>query len=250
MSNVKNIYDLINKEAPFDTAAKFDNVGLLVGDKNREVSKILLCLDVTNEVIDEAISIGAELIVAHHPVIFDPLKSLNSSSIPYKLAMNKLSAICAHTNLDICPTVGVIKALADKVGLTDLVGFCDDGYYVSVLNEEITGIEFAKKVKSAFPNSMVQYSNIEKTIKKVAICAGSGSGCVDCFSDDIDAFLTGELKHDRWLEVRNKNIFAVAAGHFDTEQIYMPYVAEYLRKNTENIEIIESKNEVNPILTL
>lgn len=250
MYNVKNIYDLMNKEAPFNTAGSFDNVGLLVGDKNREVNKILLCLDVTNEVIGEAVSIGAELIIAHHPVIFDPLKSLDANSMPYKLAKNNLSAICAHTNLDICPSIGVIRALTDKVGLKNLVGFCDDGYYVSKLDKEITGIEFAKMVKKAFPSSTVQYSNMEKTIKKIAICAGSGSGCVACFDDDIDAFLTGELKHDKWLEARFKNIFVAAAGHFDTEQIYMPYVAKYLKENTQNIEIVESENEVNPILVL
>ena len=82
MTTVKNVYDFINSIAPFNTAMDFDNVGILVGDENVDVTKTLLCLDVTPRVLREAKSIGVELIISHHPVIFDPLKHISAGDVP------------------------------------------------------------------------------------------------------------------------------------------------------------------------
>ena len=111
MSTVKDIYNYIDKIAPFNSAMDFDNCGMLVGNYSAVVNKVLLSLDITSSVIQEAKEIGANLIISHHPVIFNPIKRLDSNSMPYLLAKNDINAICAHTNLDMVEG-GVNSSLA------------------------------------------------------------------------------------------------------------------------------------------
>ena len=115
MVTVEGIYNYIDSIAPFNTQEEWDNSGLLVGDKNAEVSKILFALDVTSDIINQAIDCGAELIITHHPIIFKPVSDVLSDSLIYKLIKNNISIICAHTNYDkaidgvndiLCNTVG------------------------------------------------------------------------------------------------------------------------------------------------
>lgn len=116
---VKEIYEALNSFAPFKNAEKWDNSGILVGDVNSEVKKALLTLDVTEKVIEEAEKIGANLIISHHPIIFNPLKKVMAESLVYKLIKKDIAVISAHTNLDISP-VGVNYALAKAIGLKNL----------------------------------------------------------------------------------------------------------------------------------
>lgn len=120
MPSVKQIYDFMDYIAPFRTAMDFDNCGLLVGDMNNSVDKILFSLDITSEVVEEAVKEGANLIISHHPVIFSPIKKLDFSSPISLLIKNNINAICAHTNLDMSSKCGVNLALAHKLDLKNL----------------------------------------------------------------------------------------------------------------------------------
>ena len=100
MATVREIYNFIDSIAPFNTAEEWDNSGLLVGDENKTVNKIMFALDCTNDVIEQALSCDADLIVTHHPVIFKPLSEISADCLVYKLIKNDLSIICAHTNYD------------------------------------------------------------------------------------------------------------------------------------------------------
>ncbi|MEG1994493.1 MAG: Nif3-like dinuclear metal center hexameric protein, partial [Oscillospiraceae bacterium] len=146
---VKDILDFINSFAPFNSAEDFDNVGLLVGNKNAEVKKVLVCLDCTDEIISEAIDLGANLVITHHPVIFSPLKKMVSDSIVYRLVQNSISVISAHTNLDIAP-MGVADSLAEKMELKNIqpfaLGNVESYYKLSVLGQEKAVLD----VKTAF----------------------------------------------------------------------------------------------------
>ena len=113
---VREIYEALNSFAPFNLQEKWDNSGILVGDKNADVKKALLTLDVTEDVIKEAEQIGANLIISHHPLIFNPLKKVLSDSLVYKIIKKDMNVISAHTNLDISP-LGVNYALAEAIGL-------------------------------------------------------------------------------------------------------------------------------------
>lgn len=116
MTTVKDIYDYINKIAPFSYTDSFDNTGLLVGEGSKEVTKILLALDITNDVIDEAVQNNCNMIVSHHPIIFNPLKKLNDSNPACKLLKNNINAVSAHTNYDMA-LGGISDMMAELLGL-------------------------------------------------------------------------------------------------------------------------------------
>ena len=116
MVSAKEIYDYIDGFAPFDTQMSYDNSGLLVGDFNTRSRKVVLALDADKQVIDEAVGLGAKIIVTHHPVIFNPLRSVMFDSVPYAAAKNDITIISAHTNLDIA-CGGVNDCLAKAVGV-------------------------------------------------------------------------------------------------------------------------------------
>ncbi|MEG2429898.1 MAG: Nif3-like dinuclear metal center hexameric protein, partial [Oscillospiraceae bacterium] len=114
--NVSDFYNEINKLAPFETAMSFDNCGLLIGNPNQTVKNCIFALDITNNVIDSAIEKQAQLIITHHPVIFDRLANIPENSVVYRLIQNNISVISAHTNLDIAKN-GVNDTLAKLCGL-------------------------------------------------------------------------------------------------------------------------------------
>ena len=255
MKTVYDIYNCINEIAPFNTAMNFDNVGLLVGDEDQVVSKVLVCLDVTREVVKEAHEIGAELIISHHPVIFESLKNLSSDSIPCLLAKSEISCICAHTNLDMADG-GVNTCLAKKINLKNIrpldqvetkAGLCNMGL-VGDLEKEMTATEFAGFVKESLDCNGVRYINIDKKIKKVAVCSGSGGDLVmKAYELNADAFVTGEIKHHELLIAADRDLVVVDAGHFKTEDIFcLPFI-EKLASQFETLEFVKSKKSVDQV---
>ncbi|MDR1628292.1 MAG: Nif3-like dinuclear metal center hexameric protein [Oscillospiraceae bacterium] len=123
MIMVKEIYKFINDIAPFNSSFDWDNTGLLIGDMGQNVSNVLVALDVTKEVISEAVDFDCNLIISHHPVIFKPVKNILNGSIPYLAVKNNLNVICAHTNLDLA-NEGVNKCLANKLNLKNIRPLC------------------------------------------------------------------------------------------------------------------------------
>ena len=129
---VYDIYDFLDEKYDFSSALEYDNVGLLVGDGRDKVTGVLVCLDCTDEAITEAVKQGANLIVTHHPVIFDPLKSVTEQSLVYRLIKIGISVISAHTNLDQADG-GVNDALAEAVGLSDVEKIADsEGFFYRI----------------------------------------------------------------------------------------------------------------------
>lgn len=117
MKTINDILNFFEEFAPCATQMSFDNAGLIVGDKCTAVSRVLVALDITEDVVNEAESLGCELIISHHPVIFAPIKRLSPSSVPYLLAQKGISAVCMHTNLDLGEKFGVNICLADALGV-------------------------------------------------------------------------------------------------------------------------------------
>ena len=255
MARVCDIYDVINAVAPFSTAMTFDNVGVLVGDKNAEARRALLCLDITPEVIKEAAGMNADLIISHHPVIFDPIKRLESSSVPYLLARHGINAICCHTNLDISPVCGVNIALASKLGLKnvrreDVFGE-ECVLFSGELEAPLTPEGFAQLVKDRLSASSVQLIAGERGIKKVFLCSGAGGEYADFAAcRGADAYLTGEMKHHEALGAYASGISCVVAGHYETERVFAEFLVSYLKRRVSDTAFLVSKSETAPFITI
>ena len=234
---VNDIYAYLNEFCPFDTACDFDNVGLLVGDKNATVTKAVIALDCTLDAVNQAIETGAELIITHHPVIFSPLKSVTAESIVYRLIKNNISVISAHTNLDVADG-GVNDCLAATLNLCDVeTVVADDGFTFrkGVLDTECTPDEFALYVKNAL-NFSPRFTVGQGKIKTVAVCGGSGGDMLyDALNAGADALVTAEVKHHVFLDAADIGFTLIDCGHFNTEDVVVKPLKNLLSKKFPDI---------------
>ena len=247
MATVKDIYNFLDLFAPFNTQAEWDNSGLLVGNENSVVNKIIFALDVTSDVIEQAKNNGADLIVTHHPVIFKPVSNVLNDSLIYKIIENNMSIICAHTNYDkaidgvndiLCYTVG-----ADKIEKID-------DTFLNIATFEITysADEFAKHLKDKL-NGAVRYNNLNKNIRKIAVCSGSGSDYLSLAKElSCDALLTGDASHHSFLDANEMGIVLFACGHFETEMIAIKPLLERIEKEFSIECVLAVQN--TPIMTI
>ena len=248
MTLIRDIVEFSESFAPFDTAASFDNVGLLVGSENTEVRKALLALDITKEVVAEAAELGAELIISHHPVTFNPLKNLGSDSVPYLLAKNSLSALCLHTNLDVAINTGVNLCLANALELENITFYEGEFVVSGTLKDEISAEDFAKFAKEKLKASVVSCTLKDKKVKNVFMCSGAGgSEFMKAVKLGADVFITGEAHHHNYLESIHEGVSLVVAGHFETEDVVINPLKEKLSKEFEDVEFIKSSVLDSPL---
>ncbi len=216
---VGNVLDFLNSIAPPSLAESYDNVGLLIGNRNAEVTGILVSLDCFSEVIDRAEDVGANLIVTHHPIIFDPLRSVTEESLQYKLIRKGISVISAHTNLDQADG-GVNDALCAALGLYDVQKVSgEDGFFFRI--GELDGPEdpytFARNIKEALGGG-VKFVAGKGDVSTVAVCSGSGGSMLyDALRLGADALVTGDVKHNVFIDAGETGISLYDAGHFNTE---------------------------------
>lgn len=234
---IKEVFDFLDFIAPFNTAAEWDNCGLSVGSVENNVTKILIALDVTDEVIEEAIKIGAELVVTHHPLIFTPVSKIEKESLVYKAVKSGVTFISSHTCLDKA-IGGVNDCLAQKVGLKNVYTSEIDGFLKIGEIEPCTAEEFALNIKNAL-GGKVAFTDNGKEIKTVALCSGGGGDFITSAAAlGVDALLTGEAKHHEYLEANHLGVALFDAGHFETEVV----VCEFLRKSLDiqfdDIEVV------------
>lgn len=241
MARVKDFYDYLNSIAPFETQEDWDNSGMLVGDMDAEVKKAAVVLDITHEEIKKAKAIGADLIISHHPVIFNPIKSVTKGSVPYELTASSINALCCHTPLDIADG-GTNDSLAELLGIE--VTRADDPILRLGTVEPTTAENLAAKIAKTL-NTKVRYADAGKKIEKIAICTGAGCSLIEA-AGDIDAFITGDASHHNFLDCVQEGITLIAAGHFETEIVVVPVLVKKLQAQFPDIEIIDIKQE-NPI---
>ena len=247
MATVNDIYNYIDSIAPFATQEEWDNSGLLVGDKNAEVSKILFALDVTSDIIEQAIDCGAELIITHHPIIFKPVSNVLDDSLIYKLIKNNISIICAHTNYDKAID-GVNDILCNTVGFDSFKKIENTCLNVAEYNPEVSTGMFVNNVKNALAGS-VRYNSVNCKIKKVAVCSGSGSDYLSLAKElNCDALLTGDASHHAFIDADEMGILLVAAGHFETEMISIEPLMNKM-KNEFDVTCVLA-HQKTPIITI
>lgn len=239
MVTVSDVFDFINQIAPFETQESWDNSGLLIGSRTSAVRKIAVCLDVTNDTVSKARDFGADLLVSHHPVIWDPLKSVLSDSPVFRAIQNGMSIVSAHTNWDFADG-GVNDVLAALLGLSDVHRLREEGDLsmprVGELKVPVPANEFAEVVAETL-DTVVRLSSPDKMIKKVAVCGGSGASFMrDIAADGIDAYITGDAKHNDFLDAAELGLSLFAAGHYETETVSMPVLMSLLKKEFPDIE--------------
>ena len=241
MAKVKDFYGYLNSIAPFETQEDWDNSGMLVGDMDAEVKKVAVVLDITHEEIKKAKAIGADLIISHHPVIFNPIKSVTRGSVPYELVASSINALCCHTPLDIADG-GTNDSLAKLLGIE--VTRTEDPILRLGTVELTTAENLAGKIAKTL-NTKVRYADAGRKIEKIAICTGAGCSLIEA-AGEIDAFITGDASHHNFLDCIQTGITLIAAGHYETEIVVVPVLVKKLQARFPDIEIIDIKQE-NPI---
>ena len=251
---VQTVCDAMNRIAPKYLAEEWDNPGLLVGDPHQAVSKILICLDISEEIIQKAVDIKAQMIVSHHPMIFKAIKSIRTD-LPLgqkisSLIKNDIACFAAHTNLDSAEG-GVNDVLAKKLGLTEVKPFDEELSLgrIGKLQRDMSVKEFAFHVKKLLKVDNIRLINAgDFLIKKVGICGGAGSEFIAKAKFlGADAFVTGDVKyHEAQAAVEHK-IHVIDAGHFATEYPIVHALSERLneefKKLKVDIEIFEDTSE-------
>lgn len=247
---VSQIYDRMDEKAPFRYQMGFDNAGFLVGRRSGQVECVLVALDITKAVAEEAVELGAQLIISHHPVIWDGVKQLTDDTpggdLLLFLAEHGIAAICAHTNLD-AVAEGVNDVLAHQLGLTDIGQLCQDGvdeqgraYGIgrvgTVPAQSVDA--FAAWVKQRLDAACVRVVDSGKQVQKVAVGGGScGSMLSDALNAGCDTFVTADVKYDVFLEAKAQGINLLDAGHYPTENVVCPVVAEWLKESFPDLKV-------------
>lgn len=249
MVTVKEIAQYFESLVPTSMKMDFDNVGLLAGDGNIEVAKVLVTLDITDEVIDEAVEYGAHLILAHHPLMFSLKNASTDDPIGRKIVRiigSGMAAISLHTNLDAVEG-GVNDALMAVLGVSSqgiIEPFGTDkdgkaygmGRYGTV--EECSLDSFLRHCKEALQCNGLRYIDGGKSVQKVAVCGGSGSSMLnDVAALGCDTFVTADVKHNGFLDAREMGINLIDAGHYSTENVVTPVLAQMVKDRYPDVDV-------------
>lgn len=254
MIKCKDIMSFMEKIAPRELAEEWDNVGLLLGNRDNEVKKILLCMDVTAASAKYAVNNGADLIISHHPFIFKKLGRLVENdakgNVIYALIRNNISVFAAHTNLDFAEA-GVNDCLAAALGIVNAEIYGNGPGKIGVLQNEMKLTDFIDKVKSALDTKKLRViGNTERGIKKAAVFSGSFDGDLDAVKNtNADVLVTGDIKYHTALDACAEDMCIIDAGHFNTEKIVLPSLAKRIGENFPGIEIMLFTDEEDPFIT-
>ena len=278
---INKVLNILESWMPKAISEDFDNVGLIIGNSSKELQSILVTLDSTVDVIEEAIEKNCNLIISYHPIIFEGIKKINEQEDYVQKAVIKAieNKICIyfptifrtlggnflfsdhfyaiHTSMDNHEN-GISYSLAKILGLNKTsilipkekkinnlkIGMGTIGYLSSELSED----KFLKLVKNSIKNSLIRHSKMTgKKISKVAIVAGSGSFAIDeCLNNNVDALITSDLKYHNFFMGTNK-ILLLDIGHFESEKHIKLIIQEYLKKKLPNFTILLSEKNVNPV---
>lgn len=250
----KEIIQVIEATFPRTAALGFDNVGLLAGRSEKEVSRIYLALDATDVVIDRAIKEGADMLITHHPLLFSAVKKVTDEDFItrriVKLIQNDISYYAMHTNYDV---LGMAELSGDKMNMKDAeilevtaegdIGEEDEPEgigRVSDLEIPMTLRECCEDVKDAFHLGAVKvFGNLEDKVKRIAICPGSGKSVIQAALDKhADVLITGDIGHHEGIDAVAQGLAIIDGGHYGIEHIFIEDMRQYLEKNLKDVEVI------------
>lgn len=253
MTTVGEVFAFLQEKAPFELQESFDNAGFLVGREGAAVSKILVSLDITEQVVEEATEQGAQLIVAHHPVIFGGAHCVTDQTVTGRivlaLAEHGIAAICAHTNLDAVEG-GVNDALALRLGLTGITQLKQEGVdgqgraygigRVGYVSEQPL-YDFAMGVKRLLGANGLRLVDGGRPAHKIAVGGGACAGMLeDALAQGCDTFVTSDVKYNHFLDAKAQGLNLIDAGHFPTENVVCPVLQDWLVKRFPQVAVAVS----------
>lgn len=256
---IKDITDVIEASAPLSLQEPYDNSGLIVGHHDDEVTSALLCVDVTEEVLDEAESLGSELVISHHPIIFDPLKRLTGANHVQRIverAIKKGIALYAcHTNLDGVKD-GMSYRLAEQLGIKELSvlspGLPDgsgNGFgIIGSLTKEMPTAAFIRDMKERLDLKVVRHSDIaRKDVRLVALCTGSGASLIEtAASAGADIYIAADFKYNDFLRADGR-LTVCDIGHFESEYCAIELLHDIITKKLTTFALHKSAKSRNPV---
>ncbi len=264
---IKEVISTLERFAPLPLQESYDNAGLQVGLTEAEVSGVLLCLDVTEEVISEAMEMECNLIVSHHPLLFRGVKCVSDADLVQrcvrKAIRNDIAIYSMHTNLDNAVD-GVNYCIAERLGLVDVelmqprkVTVHQNGRDVQVLAgsgiigylpEAENSLAFLQRVKQYFGVECLQHNELlSRPIQCVALCGGAGEFLLDeALSRKADAFLTGEMSYHHFFG-HEQEIQLAVMGHYQSEQFTSDLIRRYLELEYPQLSLFTTKVNTNPI---
>lgn len=268
---VKDLVAFMEAMAPLSLAENWDNVGLQVGDLNQQVTGVLVTLDVNLEVIQEAVTKGNNLIIAHHPLLFKPLGNLRKDNVQgkiiFSLIEHGISLYVAHTNLDSAP-VGVNQVLAQQLGLQNIEILAERS--IASIQEDVVSelssfqgnsglgrignlpqpmlfADFAQTVKQVLGGQVLNVGgDLNRQVHRIAVCGGSGTSLATlAVKKGAQVLVTGDVKYHEAQGMVDTGLNYIDAGHYETEQVILPELVGYLDQLVQ-VPVHLSEAEVNP----
>ena len=275
MLRIHEIVSAFEAVAPLVLQESYDNSGLIVGDRDAEVTRALLCLDCTEAVVDEAIVKGCDLIIAHHPIVFGGLKRFTGGDYVQrtviKAIQNNIAIYACHTNLDNVLRGGVNERIAQQLGFdverilrpiaTDLGSFASSGGVVDSevfrtagagilcnLQKPMNVLDFLQHVKERMGAEVVKYTKCDvEVLGKVAICGGAGSFLIgDALRAGADAFITSDVKYHEFFDAQGKMLLC-DIGHYESEKYTIDLFSNILSAKFPKFATIFAGTITNPI---
>jgi len=263
MKTVKWLTEIMENWAPLSYAESWDNVGLLIGDSNKEIKNVLVALDVTDDVVEEALEGGFDFIISHHPIIYNPISKLVASDpISKKILMlikHNIGLYSSHTNLDKA-AYGVNDVLALKLGLKNISPLIPEESHgegigigrVGNLPEPKTLKNFAEYVKNILGLSEVRYAgDLNTEILTVGLCGGDGSNgsfLKAAAKRNCHVYITGDLRYHMTHEALDLGLNLLDIGHYNSEKIIVETIVNRFKKEGINIKATKTKGKVLKVI--
>lgn len=243
----QDIIHILNKQSPSEYALEWDNVGLLVGRKDKEVKKLLLAVDATVEICQYAIDHDVDMIVTHHPMIFSKLRKINDDTVLGQkilaLAEAGIACFAMHTNFD---TIGGMARVASRMlalknsQVLEETAAGEGIGQIGLLDRSMTVAELAQLVKATFElEHVIVYGDLERTVEKIAISPGSGKSVIEpSVEKGAECLITGDIGHHEGLDAIEMGLSIIDASHYGIEKIFLQFMYDYLKDFCTDVEIV------------
>lgn len=242
----------INRICPMELAEEWDNCGWQIKLNNPQIKKVLVCLDVCDDTVEEAIVKGCDVILSHHPLLFNPVKSIDEDDPKGRyitaLIQKGISCYAAHTCFDSADG-GNNDYLMKALGVSNPVKFCGNICRIGLLDRPVTMEKLAERIQNSCMGSTVKYSDEPyKIIKKIALCTGAGGEFIyEAAKAGADCYISGEFKHHELVYAKDFGICVADAGHYGTEFCFAENMAAQLKALCPDLTIEVTECEINPV---